>query len=235
MEQINAYTHEYLELGLSPIPLVGKVAAYHWKDYKYNLRDFTKPGTSIGLRTGLLPDGSWFYVVDVDDKAGLGKYIGLVPKNAPIVSTGKGWHIYLRWKEQPRTRHYSGVDLIANGYVVAPPSLHASGKRYCFVKPLGSSLPLVNPESFTLPLSSITPSSITPGLKGDTTFAGVSQGQRHSTLVSLLGLLFARGYIEEAALAEMITWNKRCQPPLLETEVRSTVHTCWSKWDIFEV
>lgn len=56
------------------------------------------------------------------------------------VRTGKGLHIYLKIENEQQIktmpRLIDGLDIKAEGgYVVAPPSLHPSGKRYVFVEP----------------------------------------------------------------------------------------------------
>jgi hypothetical protein len=53
-----------------------------------------------------------------------------------IVRTGKGFHVYVRSVEPLRTRvrFIEGIDVKGEGsYVVAPPSIHPSGRAYSFV------------------------------------------------------------------------------------------------------
>lgn len=236
-EIIAGYLWRYKGHGLNPIPLRGKVGAYHWKVYKFNIRDFFNPGVSIGIRTGKHPDGTWFYVVDIDSKTGLAEFYGLLPKGVPIVSTGKGWHLYLRWNKEVKTKHFAGLDVICGGYVVAPPSLHSSGKPYRFVTPLNFCSPLVDPEKFTgskpgpIPQRGI---ATLPIHLRKSDLKGVKEGRRHNTAVAYLGLLFCRYFNEEDATAEMIVWNRKCQPPLPQNELLATIRSCWSSWDIYQ-
>lgn len=235
MENIKQYLDSYLELGLSPIPTTGKAAKYHWKEYKLDVGDFARPGVSISLRTGYIANmGKYFYVVDLDNKNLLSSVYHLVPTDAPIVSTGKGFHIYCLWHSQAKTRHSKGLDIIGNGYVVAPPSIHASGKPYRFLRPL-SRLPLAlaDPQNFTPSLSSIIPTCSTETFHREHIPIGVPVGQRHNTLVSYLGLLFAQHFLEEEALSIITSWNKLNLPPLLQSEVNYTVRNCWESWDTF--
>lgn len=102
------------------------------------------PGANIGGRTGVV-----FDVCDVDGPDGtaalapvLKAYHGL----APLVRTGSGgWHlIYAPTGLGNRVRFLPGVDWRGTGgYVVLPPSRHASGRLYAFVRPLSSPPPAV--------------------------------------------------------------------------------------------
>ena len=100
------------------------------------------PRANLGVALGR----SGHLVLDVDDPGGeeaarklLG---GEIPKTL-TVSTGRdggGRHYYFRQPEGMTVRSQNsvapGLDLKAGGgYVVAPPSLHASGRRYAFEDP----------------------------------------------------------------------------------------------------
>lgn len=233
----------YLELGLNPIWLKGKVANYHWREFmltKANMKQYLKPGINWGLRSGLLPSGVYLWFVDLDRKDLLDNVVESNPNllNAPIVSTGKGFHIYLTWMSEVKTRHFEGVDIIGNGYVVAPPSIHQSGKHYRFIKPLNSLPPLVDPETIIFTQDSSKPIDYVPLVQvpldtatGDCRFAGVQQGQRHSTLVRIIGILLNTNFIEEETLAEVFAWNLTNNPPMSQHEVITTVRDCYERWD----
>jgi hypothetical protein len=235
------YLNQYLKFGLIPIPLRGKVANYHWKEYEYNINDFNHTGVNVGLRTERLKSGLWFYVIDLDNKSLLS---GLFEKHpilmaAPIVSTSKGFHIYLTWTEEVRTRHFPGVDVIGNGYVVAPPSMHPSGKPYRFITLLKKEIPLFNPKQ--LEVLNETPKLFSPlvqsssSLKAELSSSdidhGVRQGQRHNTLIHYLGILFNACVPEQVALTKALEWNKLNKPPLSEQEVKLTVRYCYEHWE----
>lgn len=101
------------------------------------------PAANVGLATGTALD-----VCDVDTDPALGAVLNLLnlPRPAgPLVRTGLGWHLWFAPSGSP-----SRVGLLPNvdwrgrgGLVVAPPSLHATGRRYTFVQPwtLGIHLP----------------------------------------------------------------------------------------------
>jgi hypothetical protein len=97
------------------------------------------PHANIGLRTGDVID-----VCDIDSAEGLlavRELLAGTPIPGPIVRTGSGgWHLYvLATGHGNRVNVLPGVDWRGkDGYVVAPPSLHASGRRYEWHRDLGS-------------------------------------------------------------------------------------------------
>lgn len=99
------------------------------------------PNANIGIATG---SASGLFVVDVDDGDGkigseslqkLEREFEPLPRDFVVHTGGGGLHIYLA--TPPSEIRNSAGKLAANidvrgdgGYVVAPPSIHASGKRY---------------------------------------------------------------------------------------------------------
>jgi hypothetical protein len=63
--------------------------------------------------------------------------------DGPLARSGRGWHYYLQASgARNRIGLLDHVDWRGRGgYVVAPPSRHASGRPYRWVRPLGSQLP----------------------------------------------------------------------------------------------
>jgi hypothetical protein len=101
------------------------------------------PNVNIGLVTGELAD-----VLDVDGPAGraaLRRWATQhdVHLDGPLVGTGSGWHHYLAPAGSGnRAGLLEQVDWRGRGgYVIAPPSLHANGTRYRWLRPLASELP----------------------------------------------------------------------------------------------
>src|SRR5262249_23113300 len=97
------------------------------------------PDLNIGIATGT-PSG--FFVLDVDNKKDgesslkrLEKANGPLPPSVEVI-TGNGRHIYFRVGEHgpvfcSRDQIGSGLDIRGDGgYVIAPPSVHESGRRY---------------------------------------------------------------------------------------------------------
>lgn len=146
---------KYLKLGLSVIPLHprGKEPLIPWAEYQKRIADeaelkewFRKwPNANLGLVTGGV---SGVVVIDLDGPEGLFQALKLGLSSSVVSMTGNGKHL---WYKHPggvltnAVRILPGVDIRAEGgYVVAPPSIHESGRRYRFLTPFVSSgaLPL---------------------------------------------------------------------------------------------
>jgi len=186
------------------------------------------PRANVGIRTGV---ESGLIVVDVDPRGGgdeglweLEQRYTRLPPTAEALTGGGGRHLYF---EHPGGRvrcatalgGYSGVDLKADGgYVVAPPSLHASGRRYTWeVNSAVGDVPLAPAPAWLVNLA-----NGGPGGRGGagTLPAGIKEGERNTLLASLAGSLRRRGASEEAILAALRVENEmRCRPPLGAREV----------------
>jgi hypothetical protein len=130
-----------------------------WKPYQEQRvndeelqRWFSRPGTGVAAICGRVSGG--LVVVDVDDPA-LGERF-LASSSALLQSTpcarsgGGNLHVYVRAPLPPRKFSLLNctpsvpIDVQAEGsYIVMPPSLHASGRRYEWLPGCGSELRLV--------------------------------------------------------------------------------------------
>ncbi len=92
------------------------------------------PQANIGLATG-----SGLIVLDLDGAAEAGRFASIAKPHGGlpptlVAQTGRGFHIYLAGN-YPTTRKVDGLLVRGTGgYVIAPNSLHASGKRYAWVE-----------------------------------------------------------------------------------------------------
>jgi putative DNA primase/helicase len=115
-----------------------------------------------------------------------------------------------------------GVDVRGDGgYIVAPPSIHPSGRPYCW-------LPGRSPwECPCAPLPTTLLSWLTSALRNGTPVVTASQiptGTRNSTLTSLAGTMRRRNMSPAAIMAALLVENAtRCVPPLPVAEVRRIV------------
>lgn len=150
-EDFMAHALAYTRAGLEVLPLVpgGKLPyrlAPHAKDSASCDPDVVRdwwvqaPEANIGIRPA-----SGVVVVDVDPRdGGASALAALVAEHGHLTPTwtaqtgGGGWvHAWYRSPGPYRKRLALGVDLKGHtGYVVAPPSLHASGRRYSWANEL---------------------------------------------------------------------------------------------------
>jgi hypothetical protein len=103
------------------------------------------PAANIGIATG---DASGLVVVDVDpDHGGVDTIRSLIGRNGPlprgpVVRTGSGgWHLYFRHPGHDVRNSAgllgAGLDVRADGgYIIGPPSRHATGGAYRWREPV---------------------------------------------------------------------------------------------------
>jgi hypothetical protein len=120
------------------------------------------PQANVGLVTG-----ARFDVCDLDGPEGVEALRALVPHRhptehpGPVVRTGGGgWHLlYAPTGLGNRVGLLPGVDWRGHGgLIVAPPSVHASGQPYRWVRPLSAELPAV-PDQLRARLARHAPSA----------------------------------------------------------------------------
>jgi hypothetical protein len=180
-----SYALLYSQRGLSVIPLAygDKKPVVRWEEYQdrrateEEVRKWFSKLHNIGIVCGSV--SSNLIVIDFDSEDKFKEFYEKLDKTYPelrdiilntwMVETGKGRHIYLRlkmdtneFKEKMRTkvRLVEGVDIKAEGgYVVAPPSLHPSGKQYKFINTGGVNDPIseISYEDFQKILSLLKP------------------------------------------------------------------------------
>ncbi len=143
---------DYLGLGWSVIPVRerAKRPAVAWKAYQSEcvsektLRAWFRrsPDFNVAIVTGAL---SGLVVLDVDPRhggkeslRGLERQHGRLPKTVESTTGSGGRHVYFAHpggEVRNRTNIEPGIDLRGDGgCIVAPPSMHPSGKRYRWKK-----------------------------------------------------------------------------------------------------
>ncbi|MDE3073810.1 MAG: bifunctional DNA primase/polymerase [Chloroflexota bacterium] len=192
------------------------------------------PQANVGIRTGC-GEGPWGPLAVIDIDAGHGGYDSLarllvdMDINARTVTakTGSGG-MHLLYNAGTFEVHNSagllgpGLDVRGlGGYIVAPPSLHASGKHYRWEP--GFNPWTVKLEPFPEPLWALL-AARRPSLptKGDWSSGPqvIRQGQRNVMLASLAGTMRRRGMEQEEILAALQTVNsRRCDPPLDDKDI----------------
>jgi hypothetical protein len=159
------------------------------------------PNANIGLATG---PKSGLAVVDLDGPAGVtsGNWLHL---SSPITAlTGNGKQLFYADTEGKLRNSVKkiaeGIDTRgANGYVVAPPSLHPNGKRYAW-----AGQPLARIHLSPLPalfLSEMPVQSQSTIRKPDSWMSvaleELKKGHVHNTLISVLGKFRTHGFTED--------------------------------------
>lgn len=174
------------------------------------------PDANIGISCG----PSALVVLDVDPRHGGDESLVAIREEHPSLTEtlisltgGGGAHYIYRAPKDEKIRNSNGavapgVDVRGDGgYVVAPPSLHLSGRRYEWeTGPEDGELgpwPLPRPERAS--------ASSKPTPIGDV----IPQGERDSRLTSIAGGMRYRGMEYEEILAALEAINRRrCVPPL---------------------
>jgi len=182
------------------------------------------PNANIGIATGRRSN---LVVIDVDDRnkgaESLEALLGCTGRILPptrTALTGNGLHYYFRAPaEELRSTSGalgSGIDVRAeDGCVVAPPSLHPTGKKYEFVDSTAEIAELPRWLLFQL----VKPQS--DHHAGGRNTSVILEGSRNISLTSEAGRLRDQGANKDEITAELLLLNEnRCSPPLQEDEVQ---------------
>ncbi len=176
-------------------------------------------------------------VLDIDGPDGLTALLaagGSATVQTPTVRTGRGAHVY--YQHDPTVGNRTGllahVDLKAagGGYVIAPPSRHASGRVYEWKIP--PTIPLAPVPAWLHALMTMAPSGNgcdgkqgQRGARQTTPSHGcIPQGGRHDHLWRLGRSRRFAGASAQAIEDMLRTENlERCDPPLAEWELAATI------------
>lgn len=181
------------------------------------------PFCNWGAPTGEI---NGFDVLDADSSDAVDWAASHGLAQAPRASTGRGGHFYV--KHIPGARNWAkkipGCDFRGDGgYVVIPPSRHASGRTYTWKN--GPAEPIPAPEWLVDACQS--PSPNPPSRARLSEGSGrpaekVPMGRRNHFIVSEAGRLRSLGLSREAVLTALREINEgRCDPPLPERELES--------------
>ena len=181
------------------------------------------PEANVGIACG----ASGLVVLDVDPRHGGDESLadlGTAWLETPTVLTGGGGahYYYQALPGQPVRNQVDfrpGIDIRgADGYVVAPPSRHASARVYVWERTVND-VPLQPwPAAFTSgPVRRFDAHRAGAG----TAPAVINSGERNAVLTSLAGTMRHRGFGAEAIFQALRVENSaRCQPPLPERDLR---------------
>ena len=199
------------------------------------------PEFNIGLACGAQ---SRVFVVDVDgvdaeaELAKLEQQHDALPPTAESL-TARGRHLYFAWPDRPVRNSASkiapGIDVRGDGgYVPVPPSVHPSGKAYCWSVDSSDNFA---PAPQWLLAKLAAPTTRDKGANGaipaeswrDLVRDGIGEGQRNDMITRLAGHLLRR-YVDPLVVLEfLLAWNEtRCRPPVTEGEVATIVDSICS-------
>lgn len=210
---------KYLEMGYSVIPMKKDKKPYFlWKEFQTRHPSREEiihwwdmyPDANVAIITGKI---SGIAVVDVEkggDVAGL-------PMTRIVKTGGGGWHYYYKYQDgiENKVRLREKTDIRGEGgYVVAPPSIHASGEQYFWTDesetianfPSGMIVEIVQPKN----------------TDWQKIVQGVPEGMRNDSAAKLFGKLlpaFSRDEWNPVIWELGKIWNQRNSSPLPENEL----------------
>jgi hypothetical protein len=230
MSDLLAAALAYAEAGLPVLPLRGKVPRNNngltgaTTEAEIVREWWTRwPDANIGIRTGA---ESGLLVLDVDVQHGGGGTLkeleakhGKLPETAQVLTGGGGRHYLFchpgRDVRNSAGRLGHGLDVRGDGgYIVAPPSVHESGRAYKWVRALERG----RADTPTWLLD-----EYEQRRNGSTAKLGelIPEGRRRDAMLSVAGKLKRAGLSGEEILPTLRELNKRCRPPLEERELES--------------
>lgn len=175
------------------------------------------PDANVGVATG-----NGLVVIDIDPRHNGDESLAALepfPETPRVLTGGGGQHIYLTTAVPIRSSAGQlgpGIDVRGDGgYVVAPPSVHESGREYVWDLGADLDLPLA-PAPAWLPTRTPERRSASQPVAD-----AVIEGGRNSYLTSRAGVMLRAGMSEAAIVAGILEENAaRCRPPLDEKEAQ---------------
>jgi biotin operon repressor len=190
------------------------------------------PNANIAVVTG-----EDLVVVDVDGEDGMRSLEELrLPQTASVI-TGRGRHLYFQGSRATAVEVYPGIDIRGEGgYVVAPPSLHASGARYSWRQPLSEGIERL-PDWFPVPgrksaskASATTTHSPTKPDNQEPFALTLRKGERNDGLYRRACSMRAIGMTaSEIAGALRVSNRELCRPRLKAAEVVAIAESAGSR------
>jgi len=193
------------------------------------------PHFNVAIATGAV---SGVFVIDIDGadaEAELRKFEARHGELPPTVEsiTARGRHLFFKCPEKPlrnsASKIASGIDVRATGgYVIAPPSVHPSGKRYCWS--VDSATTFAAAPAWLLSIiaepGNGTAAAAAVSEWRDLVRQRVAEGQRNTAATRIAGHLLRR-YVDPVVVLElMLGWGAtRCTPPLPPDEITQIVNS----------
>ncbi|MDP2950092.1 MAG: AAA family ATPase, partial [Chloroflexota bacterium] len=250
MNAVLSFARYYLKAGLSVIPLRprDKVATVPWTEYQRRLpmqgelAHWWADGSESNIGVVCGPVSGNLVVLDFDNQLNLRNFLDASPNlegETVLVGTARGGHIWLQTLEPVRTFRVEefGLDVKAEGsYVVAPPSIHPSGKSYEFANDVTQILTI--PDFGGWLQERLAYLGITWNPNGqratqpwrEVVTQRASEGSRNVNLTSLAGRLRKALPLEDGLAVLQAVNATHCVPPLPETEVGEVAASVWGRY-----
>ncbi|OGH27386.1 MAG: hypothetical protein A3D82_01680 [Candidatus Levybacteria bacterium RIFCSPHIGHO2_02_FULL_40_29] len=192
------------------------------------------PDANIAVVTGKISN---LIVVDIDPRHG-----GTTKEFNRIITVkaktgGDGEHFYFLYEEgiQNHVGIRPGIDIRGEGgFVITPPSIHKSGKRYEWSMAPHANTPIISLPSFVKDwIRNVKP--LNESNWNTEVLKGVTEGRRNESAASVIGKLLTRFPKEEWATDVwplVVAWNKQNIPPLSDSELRSVFTSIASRESI---
>ena len=184
----------------------------------------------------------WCVVLDVDPEHGgadslaeLEHQHGALPDTPRVLTGGGGTHHYFAAPASVSVKNSAGkvgpgLDVRASdGYVLVPPSRHASGRDYrddagapLFETPLAP-MPAWLLARMTAAEPSTNGHVTTSGVDWAARLRGAPRGQRHAIAAQMAGHYLGKGHAPVEVAALLMLWSAQCAPPFPEAEARRIV------------
>jgi len=183
------------------------------------------PAAGIGVPTG---EPSGLLVVDIDTQHGGGRTWkalvaehGKVPETAATLTGGGGSHLLFQHPgDVPSStgKLAEHVDVRGDGgYAVLPPSTHPNGRAYRWLVPLEKGI--AEPPAWLVELARGRRNGPAPKLDEI-----IPEGRRRAAMLSVAGKLKRSGLSGAEILPTLRELNRRCRPPLPESELESVAY-----------
>jgi hypothetical protein len=191
------------------------------------------PNYNVAVATGAV---SGVFVIDIDGPDAEAELRKLEAQHGDVPSTvesitARGRHLFFKSPERPLRNSAgkiaTGIDVRATGgYVIAPPSIHPSGKRYCWSVDSATSFAAAPDWLLSMITGPETGAATAVSEWRELARDGLCEGERNDGIARLCGHLL-RHYIDPIVACELIqAWNiARCRPPLEPSEVSTIVNS----------
>jgi hypothetical protein len=191
------------------------------------------PNYNIAIATGAV---SGVFVVDLDGPDAEAELRKLEAQHGELPATvesitGRGRHLFFKCPEKPvrnsAGKIATGIDVRATGgYVIAPPSIHPSGRRYSWSVDSAATFAAALEWLLSIIAEPENGTAATASQWRGLVCNGVVEGQRNSSAARLAGYLLRR-FIDPIVALELVQgWNAmRCSPPLPPAEIIAIVNS----------